>query len=219
MYDQRYAKQLCNLLQERFYQSKPWRITRRHALLIYGAECHCCGVKSTKRKPMHVDHIKPRSKFPELALCMTNLQVLCEHCNSSKSNTKIVDYRSEDDTVCATMYNRGTNVRTILIEQKQGVSKSTSVQILSTVVVPQDTVVRNIKKKNPNTVEDVRTKKQKHKQSNEFRSIQRQFLETVRTLKTQQDVMSFVNTCAVMLGIETTNKLVSLCNISHKLDR
>ena len=218
MYDQRYAKQLCNLLQERFYQSKPWRSTRKHALLIYGAKCHCCGATPTKRKPLHVDHIKPRSRFPELALSMVNLQVLCEQCNSSKSNTKIVDYRTEDDKLYASMYNRGTNVRTILIEQKQCITKPKDIQ-QNTLVTPQDVVVCNNKKKNPNTVKDTRTKKQKQKQATEFRNIQRQFLDTIRTLKTTSEITAFVCKCTEVLGDETTKRLVALCNVSHKLDR
>lgn len=45
--------------------------------------CLACG-----RKPptvvLHVDHIKPRSKYPELELEISNLQVLCEDCNLGK---------------------------------------------------------------------------------------------------------------------------------------
>lgn len=221
MYDQKYAKQLCNLLQERFYQSKPWRNTRRHALLIYGAKCHCCGAAPTKRKPLHVDHIKPRSKFPELALSMTNLQVLCEHCNSSKSNVKIVDYRSEEDKTYATMYTRGTNVRTILIEQKQGILNLKGIQPMNALGMSRDVATCNNKKKktNPNTVKDTRTKKQKRKQANQFRTIQQQFLETIRTLKTAKEVSEFVDKCKLMLGVEITQRLVAICNVSHKLDR
>ncbi|WFG35155.1 hypothetical protein GKN94_05420 [Candidatus Lucifugimonas marina] len=33
---------------------------------------------------MHVDHILPRSKFPELDLELTNLQLLCRRCNLTK---------------------------------------------------------------------------------------------------------------------------------------
>jgi len=32
----------------------------------------------------HVDHIKPKSKYPDLAYDKTNLQVLCEECNIGK---------------------------------------------------------------------------------------------------------------------------------------
>lgn len=219
MYDQRYAKQLCNLLQERFYQSKPWRSTRRHALQLYGSKCQCCGAKPSKRKPLHVDHIKPRSKFPELALCMTNLQVLCEQCNSSKSNTKIVDYRTEDDKHYAYMYQRGTNVRTILIEQKTGISKTHPTKQVGEAITLQDVATCKNKKENPNTVKDTRTKKQKQKQATEFRNIQRQFLETIRTLHTPTEVTAFVDKCEMMLGSDTTKRLIAICNVSHKLDR
>ena len=42
---------------------------------------------------MHVDHIKPRSKYPRLELDFDNLQVLCEDCNLGKSNRYKVDLR------------------------------------------------------------------------------------------------------------------------------
>jgi 5-methylcytosine-specific restriction endonuclease McrA len=42
---------------------------------------------------MHVDHIKPRSKYPALELAEDNLQVLCELCNIGKSNTNETDWR------------------------------------------------------------------------------------------------------------------------------
>lgn len=42
---------------------------------------------------MHVDHIKPRSLFPDLALRLENLQVLCSQCNEAKSNIDTTDWR------------------------------------------------------------------------------------------------------------------------------
>jgi 5-methylcytosine-specific restriction endonuclease McrA len=42
---------------------------------------------------MHVDHIKPRSKYPHLALRESNLQVLCEACNLGKGNWDETDWR------------------------------------------------------------------------------------------------------------------------------
>jgi 5-methylcytosine-specific restriction endonuclease McrA len=44
----------------------------------------------------HIDHIKPRSKFIELELCIDNLQVLCKSCNLEKSNKNEIDYRPND---------------------------------------------------------------------------------------------------------------------------
>jgi hypothetical protein len=43
----------------------------------------CC---YSTTKPLHVDHIKPVSKYPELKLEFDNLQILCENCNLGKSN-------------------------------------------------------------------------------------------------------------------------------------
>lgn len=42
---------------------------------------------------MHVDHIKPRSKYPELELEFTNLQILCADCNLGKRNHDSIDWR------------------------------------------------------------------------------------------------------------------------------
>lgn len=44
---------------------------------------------------IHVDHIKPRSKFPYLSLTFENLQVLCKDCNFDKSNLHEEDYRED----------------------------------------------------------------------------------------------------------------------------
>ncbi|RYZ77144.1 MAG: HNH endonuclease [Proteobacteria bacterium] len=43
---------------------------------------------------MHVDHIKPRSKYPHLELEFSNIQVLCPPCNFGKSNKYEDDFRS-----------------------------------------------------------------------------------------------------------------------------
>lgn len=68
---------------ESFYSSRPWLELRYLTLMKKGAVCSLCG--STK-KPLHVDHIQPRSIFPALSLDPSNLQVLCASCNIGKSN-------------------------------------------------------------------------------------------------------------------------------------
>lgn len=73
-----------------FYMQKPWRELRAKAIKAYGCTCMRCGYRNTKN---HVDHIYPRSKYPHLELEFCNLQVLCETCNSDKSNTVIYDMR------------------------------------------------------------------------------------------------------------------------------
>lgn len=69
-----------------FYDSRAWLELRYEVIRKSDGRCSCCGVKPTKDNPIHVDHVKPRSKFPELALVESNLQVLCRACNLGKSN-------------------------------------------------------------------------------------------------------------------------------------
>lgn len=73
-----------------FFDSRAWREVRIIALVKYGRKCAACGATSGE---MHVDHVKPRSKFPNLALEISNLQVLCRACNLGKSNKIEHDFR------------------------------------------------------------------------------------------------------------------------------
>lgn len=73
-----------------FYQSREWRELRYKFLRTSSRKCQCC---FSTNKPLHVDHIRPVSKFPELKLEINNLQVLCEDCNLGKSNLFFDDFR------------------------------------------------------------------------------------------------------------------------------
>lgn len=75
-----------------FYKSEAWKKLRRNILILYGRRCMCCG--QTKGE-IHVDHIKPRSLFPEIELDPSNSQILCRQCNEKKSNLHCTDYRPE----------------------------------------------------------------------------------------------------------------------------
>ena len=75
-----------------FYFTSEWRELRYKALLLHGRKCMCCGA-APPYVTLHVDHIKPRSKHPELQLDISNLQVLCEDCNLGKSNKDKTDFR------------------------------------------------------------------------------------------------------------------------------
>lgn len=70
------------ILSDQFYNSIEWR-KLREAALKKGPK-KCCKCSSTAH--LEVDHIKPRSKYPEIALEKSNLQILCRTCNRSKSN-------------------------------------------------------------------------------------------------------------------------------------
>jgi 5-methylcytosine-specific restriction endonuclease McrA len=76
-----------------FCRTREWAELRQRVLVRYGAVCQCCGASRHTGATMHVDHIKPRSKFPALELVEDNLQVLCELCNIGKSNTHQTDWR------------------------------------------------------------------------------------------------------------------------------
>jgi len=70
---------------------KRWQNLRRRVFNAYGKVCMKCG--STDE--LHVDHIKPKSKYPKLAYDFDNLQVLCKTCNYEKSNKTCDDFREK----------------------------------------------------------------------------------------------------------------------------
>jgi 5-methylcytosine-specific restriction endonuclease McrA len=76
-----------------FLSSYEWRRVRMVVLKQHGARCQCCGATAKDGVRLHVDHIKPRKHFPELALDTANLQVLCEVCNHGKGNWDTTDWR------------------------------------------------------------------------------------------------------------------------------
>lgn len=78
---------------EVFFASREWQELRYKALKLHGARCQCCGACRVDGKRMHVDHIKPRSRFPELELEISNLQILCEDCNLGKGAWDQTDWR------------------------------------------------------------------------------------------------------------------------------
>lgn len=77
-----------------FLLSYEWRALRMRVLKRFGARCQCCGATAKDGVRIHVDHIKPRRLFPELALVEANLQVLCEVCNHGKGNWDQTDWRA-----------------------------------------------------------------------------------------------------------------------------
>jgi HNH endonuclease len=95
----------CGTLIQRFIQKKGLRIwdhrvieddpvpasLRYRALKRDGGKCLLCGALA-KDKPMHVDHIIPRSKGGLNTL--ENLQTLCFECNGGKNNRDDTDFRT-----------------------------------------------------------------------------------------------------------------------------
>jgi hypothetical protein len=79
-----------------FLLTREWRYLRYKILKKFGASCQCCGRSpKTHHIIINVDHIKPRRKYPELALDENNLQILCEDCNAGKGNWDETDWRPD----------------------------------------------------------------------------------------------------------------------------
>lgn len=76
-----------------FYTSREWLGLRYEVMKRSGGKCEACGRGRGDGAVLHVDHIKPRSKFPELELNLENLQILCRECNLGKSNLDQTDWR------------------------------------------------------------------------------------------------------------------------------
>jgi len=66
---------------------------RRFIIPFYGYVCMKCGAIPPDKRDLHIDHIKPKSKYPELEFDLFNMQLLCKDCNWEKSNRHETDYR------------------------------------------------------------------------------------------------------------------------------
>ena len=82
---------------QEFLKSWEWTTLRMEAIKLYGRTCMCCGAKhGVDGIVIHVDHIKPRSKYPELSLELKNLQILCHDCNKGKGAWDETDWRTDE---------------------------------------------------------------------------------------------------------------------------
>ena len=103
---ERISNRLVELAEERkkrqeeerlFYSSPEWRQIRTRVMKKYGKVCSECGLWIKNNLDVTVDHIQPRSKYPELALNIENLRVLCRSCNSQKGDRDSEIYANEQD--------------------------------------------------------------------------------------------------------------------------
>lgn len=81
-------------------KNEAWRNLRVLALDVYGSVCMKCG-GLPHDSVMQVDHIKPKSKYPDLTYKFNNLQILCSDCNIKKAASDIVDYRNDGQIIAA----------------------------------------------------------------------------------------------------------------------
>ncbi|PXX48019.1 HNH endonuclease [Aquitalea magnusonii] len=78
-----------------FEQYWSWSSIRAEVISTWrrgSKRCNGCGTL-IRGKKIHVDHIKPRSKYPDLIYLKSNLQVLCNKCNMYKHNYDGEDWR------------------------------------------------------------------------------------------------------------------------------
>ena len=89
------AERAANGGEIEFFNSNSWQRVRFEVLADCSGCCQLCGRSYREHGVMlEVDHIKPRSRFPSLALDKSNLQVMCHDCNRGKSNRDTTDWRA-----------------------------------------------------------------------------------------------------------------------------
>jgi hypothetical protein len=69
-----------------FYSSAEWRLLRQKIIDQHGHDCQECGCHITDDFDLTVDHVNPRSIYPDQSLDLSNLRVLCRSCNTRKGN-------------------------------------------------------------------------------------------------------------------------------------
>lgn len=76
-----------------FYLTNRWLVLKAKVRNLYKCGCMKCGKTNCE---IHIDHIFPRSTYPELQYNFNNLQILCKECNEEKSNFNTIDYRTAE---------------------------------------------------------------------------------------------------------------------------
>lgn len=77
-----------------FLRGFDWLRIRMAALANTEGRCECCGASAKDGVMLNVDHVKPRKEYPQLALSLHNLQVLCHDCNFGKGNDFHIHWKS-----------------------------------------------------------------------------------------------------------------------------
>lgn len=80
---------------EHFYLSPEWKEVRKQILRSQHHICYICNEFISDPFDLTVDHIKPKSKYPELSLELSNLKIACRSCNSAKGNKDMKDFRKK----------------------------------------------------------------------------------------------------------------------------
>lgn len=89
---------------------------RNLTLESQGINCLKCG----SGEKINIDHIKPKSKYPERSFDLDNLQVLCNACNREKGYKDESDYRkrSHRDSLKILLKERKINLYTFKTQHR-----------------------------------------------------------------------------------------------------
>lgn len=66
---------------------------RREVLRASKFTCVLCGKQPRRKGALHLDHVRPRVRYPELEYVISNLQALCASCNRHKQAYDGDDWR------------------------------------------------------------------------------------------------------------------------------
>ena len=75
---------------ERWKQTLGGRKWKRKQYYLQEGRCITCQ-KQISLKGSHIDHIKPLSRYPSLAIALDNLRILCADCNLRKGEKELLD--------------------------------------------------------------------------------------------------------------------------------
>ena len=79
------------MIVDNFYKTPDWHRLRYKCMRRDNWMCCECGAYCKGKNKAHVDHIKGRRKFPDLAMDLNNLQTLCTHCHNSHKKRDDLD--------------------------------------------------------------------------------------------------------------------------------
>lgn len=84
-----YLKIFIKTFLARLCTSLEWESLKQRMFKTYDNKCSVCNAT----EDLHIDHIKPKSIFPELSMKFDNLHILCNPCNMGKGTWDWTDWR------------------------------------------------------------------------------------------------------------------------------
>lgn len=91
---------------------QPYTAAKPHLVSSLGKYCCYCEVHEQTLASIHVEHIKPKSRFPRLKTAWVNFMIACHTCNTVEKGEKVPNLNElllplRDDTYHAISYGYG----------------------------------------------------------------------------------------------------------------